>query len=554
MASKHTNVDTWVKYASKSRPGRYYLFNASTGETKWIRNEIEQTSAMNERTPKLPVLKTPAQNRLKRLQASLKIHQFKSPVSRSRQVELNPKISNTTKTRTSNNLNVVSSTITTSAETDKAKTSTPVSVKCKSLVEQDLPEKMLRNHLPVKPVKRKLLVEDDLPKNRLKIPDSADTLETSTNSRPKPSEHLYVKILSDFATNLKNKIMEFYRREVDVIIGKSSESDKSTARISSRDTNGTVNPLKDFNARKSSKSLNELRCPTDVVGYKKGTANSRLKSLRESLQRRSSSETELNVLSDFGSTLNNNIINIKSTESLNNTIISTDEEPMDWEPVDNTEIKETSVAGSSLISSPKERFENITNSKYDSMGDIYDTVNENLLRISAEQNKDRTNNNNKWLNQYYYFVLDTNVLLEYLTFIDDLSNFRLCDTKGTIVFIPYCVLQELDKLKQKSGNQEGVKTLAVRAIKYLNKKFENKSQHLQAQSAIDERRHLIRITSPDDSIINSCLQVMEHVKNIMFLTEDTNLRNKAICNNIPVTTKSDLLTKQYKLAKNHDKL
>lgn len=47
-----------------------------------------------------------------------------------------------------------------------------------------------------------------------------------------------------------------------------------------------------------------------------------------------------------------------------------------------------------------------------------------------------------------------------------------------MLYIPYAVLQELDKLKMRSGCQEGVKTLAVRAIKYLNKKFENKSQHL----------------------------------------------------------------------------
>uniref|UniRef100_A0A1A9WQZ5 PINc domain-containing protein n=1 Tax=Glossina brevipalpis TaxID=37001 RepID=A0A1A9WQZ5_9MUSC len=524
MASKKTKVDTWIKCAPKSCPGHYYLFNTSTGETKWISSEIEQTSAKNERTPKLPVLKTPAQDRLKRLQASLVINPLKSPVSRytrtSRQIELNPKISNTTKTRVSNNLNVVSSTITTCVEKAKTQTSTPVPVKCKSLVEQDLPQKML------------------------KIPESADTLETSTHSRSKPSEHLYVKTSSDFTANLKNKIKEFYRRDVDVIIGKSSESDKSIAKVSSRNTHKTVNALKDFNAIKSN-SLNELRFSTDVVVYKKGTANRRLKHLMESLQR-SSSEAELNVLSDFGSTSNNNI---KNTESFNNAIILTDDELMDWEPIDNAEIKETSATGSSVLSSPKERFENITNSTYDSVGDIYDIVNKNLLRISAERNKDRTNNNNRWLSQNYYFVLDTNVLLRHLSFIEDLSNFRLCDTEGTILFIPYCVLQELDKLKQRSGRQEGVKTLAVRAIKYLNEKFESKSQHLQAQSAIDERRHLIRITSPDDSIINTCLQVKEHIKNAMLLTEDINLRNKAICNNISVTTKSDLLTKHTKFFK-----
>lgn len=55
------------------------------------------------------------------------------------------------------------------------------------------------------------------------------------------------------------------------------------------------------------------------------------------------------------------------------------------------------------------------------------------------------------------------------------------DTKGSMLYIPYSVLQELDKLKMRSGCQEGVKTLAVRAIKYLNTKFENNSPHLQGK-------------------------------------------------------------------------
>lgn len=127
------------------------------------------------------------------------------------------------------------------------------------------------------------------------------------------------------------------------------------------------------------------------------------------------------------------------------------------------------------------------------------------------------------------------------------------DTEGTVLFIPYCVLQELDRLKQRSGSQEGVKTLAIRAIKYLNEKFESKSPHLQAQNAIDERRHLIDVSSPDDSIINTCLQVKKHIKNVLFLTEDINLRNKSICNNILVSTKSDLLTKHYDITPSNNK-
>ncbi|XP_061392218.1 transcriptional protein SWT1-like [Musca vetustissima] len=181
------------------------------------------------------------------------------------------------------------------------------------------------------------------------------------------------------------------------------------------------------------------------------------------------------------------------------------------------------------------------------MGDIYDAVNENLLRLSAERKSTSMgNNNNKWRKDYYYFVVDTNVLLDHLSFIEDLTKLKLCDTQGSMLYIPYGVLQELDKLKIRSGCKEGVKTLAVRAIKYLNKKLENKSQNILAQTALEERHHLIDVNSADDSIINCCLQAKAQVPNLLLLTEDVNLRNKAICNNILVATKSDLLSKPSK--------
>lgn len=60
------------------------------------------------------------------------------------------------------------------------------------------------------------------------------------------------------------------------------------------------------------------------------------------------------------------------------------------------------------------------------MGDIYDTVNGNLLRVSSEKHKGSLNNNNKWQKNYYYFIVDTNVLLRDLCFIDDLSEMKLC--------------------------------------------------------------------------------------------------------------------------------
>uniref|UniRef100_A0A1A9VWV9 PINc domain-containing protein n=1 Tax=Glossina austeni TaxID=7395 RepID=A0A1A9VWV9_GLOAU len=533
MASQKADGEDWVKCSSNSHPGRHYLFNTSTGEKKWISNEV---TAKNEATPKLPRIKTPAQDRLKRLQSNLKINQLKSPVNPNRfarkslQIELNSKESSTSEISRRNSSSFIIPTVS------------------KSIGKDD--EEIVIS-APVRREKRKSLIEEDIPKKMSRNADAiAETPETSTSNQMKVPKNLNKKSWSNITANFANKIKEFYKRQVAPIMGKTAESENSVGKTFSKDTKETVNALKDLNAIKSAKSLGELRSPTDVVGYKKGTANKRLKCLRDTLQRRASSETELDVLSSTGSPLNNRT---ESTDFPTNVIISTNDEPMDWDPVDTAEPKETSVTRRNARFLSKQGSQNIANSKYESIGDIYDAVNENLLRISAEKNNDGINNNSRWLHQYYYFILDTNVLLQHLSFIEDLSNFKLCDTEGTILFIPYCVLQELDRLKQRSGSQEGVKTLAIRAIKYLNGKFESKSPHLQAQSAIDERRHLIDVSSPDDSIINACLQVKKHIKNVLFLTEDINLRNKSICNNILVSTKSDLLTKHYDITPTNNK-
>lgn len=59
------------------------------------------------------------------------------------------------------------------------------------------------------------------------------------------------------------------------------------------------------------------------------------------------------------------------------------------------------------------------------MGDIIDTVNENLLRIAAEKQKCSENSDKKWRKDFYYFVVDTNVFLTDLTFIEDLTKMQL---------------------------------------------------------------------------------------------------------------------------------
>lgn len=73
---------------------------------------------------------------------------------------------------------------------------------------------------------------------------------------------------------------------------------------------------------------------------------------------------------------------------------------------------------------------------------------------------------------YLYFVLDTNVLMENLEFVEDLCRVTLGETKGSMLYIPYIVIKELDKLKERRSDNDRKRKPAIRAIHYLNKKFD----------------------------------------------------------------------------------
>uniref|UniRef100_A0A1I8P987 PIN domain-containing protein n=1 Tax=Stomoxys calcitrans TaxID=35570 RepID=A0A1I8P987_STOCA len=329
-----------------------------------------------------------------------------------------------------------------------------------------------------------------------------------------------------------------------------------------------------FNLPTISSSSSSPNTPTNlnIPSYHIGSANSRLDRLRQSLlvqqnnaKNNTFTENVSSNISNTSSTLNSSHSTPHfncSTNSVFHTANNTfndEPEAMDWQPIIMDESIDLSSSESGLsklltphtnlatksVAETKSTTNSLAKKLPETMGEIYDAVNENLLRMSAEKKNHSSRNNNKWRKDFYYFVVDTNVLLDHLTFIEDLTKFKLCDTQGSMLYIPYSVLQELDKLKMRSGHQEGVKTLAVRAIKYLNKKLENDSQHVLAQTAVEERDHYIEVNSADDSIINCCLQAKTHVPNILLLTEDVNLRSKAICNNILVSTKSDLVSKRY---------
>lgn len=108
--------------------------------------------------------------------------------------------------------------------------------------------------------------------------------------------------------------------------------------------------------------------------------------------------------------------------------------------------------------------------------------------------------------------------------------------KPTII-IPYIVLKELDKLKISIVNDTAV--LAQRAIAFIFEQLKMMPDKIRGQSAIENEHKLVDIQNSNDDIINCCLQFKHSFGNVMLLTNDINLMNKAICSQIDTFSKSE---------------
>ncbi|XP_031628262.1 transcriptional protein SWT1-like isoform X2 [Contarinia nasturtii] len=130
-----------------------------------------------------------------------------------------------------------------------------------------------------------------------------------------------------------------------------------------------------------------------------------------------------------------------------------------------------------------------------------------------------------------YIVPDTNVFIHSLasikTIIDEGSNL-----KKPKMFIPCVVLQELDQLKRR----ENTAFNAIRAIGYIYEEQKSKNPRLLGQKATMDSEHLIEVNSPDDRILNCCLQLKNQSKTVTLLTNDKNLSIKAQFNGIDTIT------------------
>ena len=121
----------------------------------------------------------------------------------------------------------------------------------------------------------------------------------------------------------------------------------------------------------------------------------------------------------------------------------------------------------------------------------------------------------------------------------------LLDAGQPILVVPYIVLQELDNIKTRNSD-DNLGTIARKSVLFLNAMFKKKDQRVQGQSAMQAKNRIIEIENPDDNIINCCLQITERIRNsaqtgVILLSNDNNLRNKALVNKIDAFSFSELL-------------
>ncbi len=130
---------------------------------------------------------------------------------------------------------------------------------------------------------------------------------------------------------------------------------------------------------------------------------------------------------------------------------------------------------------------------------------------------------------FLYFVLDTNVVLDQLTLIQDLCK---AIPNTTRVVVPWIVLQELDRLKTRFENPNGS---SVRKVKYAQlanswvyETLKQNNLNLRVQKL---HEILVSRSLPDDLILDCC-QYFAQNSQVVLMSNDRNLLAKALAHDI----------------------
>ena len=140
-----------------------------------------------------------------------------------------------------------------------------------------------------------------------------------------------------------------------------------------------------------------------------------------------------------------------------------------------------------------------------------------IQQYLQEQAQTENTNLHSQIERQLYIVIDTNVIISDLSFVQDLKDRQVTGYGKPVLYIPWIVLQELDALKQSctSGMPKltaATQNKATRGIKLLQQLFRMKHPQVKGQTPMEsqEAARVFRATCNDDVILMSCLHCKEN--------------------------------------------
>ncbi|XP_070602418.1 transcriptional protein SWT1 isoform X2 [Erythrolamprus reginae] len=147
-------------------------------------------------------------------------------------------------------------------------------------------------------------------------------------------------------------------------------------------------------------------------------------------------------------------------------------------------------------------------------------------------------------------VIDTNIMISHLTFIKYLKNANIPGIGKFLLLIPWVVLQELDNLKR-GQILANVSKKAIPAVHFIYTCLKNQDPKLWGQSMqlASQKTQSFTTENNDDRVLQCCLQYQNLYPQVevILLTDDKNLCNKALVSEIKAYSKADLVAAFQKM-------
>ncbi|XP_050692269.1 transcriptional protein SWT1-like [Eriocheir sinensis] len=147
-----------------------------------------------------------------------------------------------------------------------------------------------------------------------------------------------------------------------------------------------------------------------------------------------------------------------------------------------------------------------------------------------------------------YFVVDTNVLIQDTDFLEQLKSSAV-DGREIVVVVPYVALQEMDGLKKSAS----IGRACQMAVKWCNRHFEAQDPRVLGQTYSNYRYSLEKNkkANADDLVRDYCLFLADEGLEVCLLTNDVNLRNKAMMSSLSAISAKDLKNKLNMFPSSH---